>query len=204
MSNRQYSQEELKAALAGFGINDATDVSRYGSGHINDTFKVETSGGPRYILQRVTDIFDKDVLKENILRVTGHLKAKGVKTLEVVGYENPWRVYRFLEGYASVDLITDPKDAAIAAGAFASFQNDLADLPAPPLKAVIPRFHDTVDRLRLLDEAAAADVKGRRASVAKELAFIDARRGDAAKIVKMMAAGEIPSASPTTTPRSTT
>ena len=192
MSNRQYSQEELRSALAGFGINDATDVSRYGSGHINDTFKVETAGGTRYILQRVTDIFDKDVLKENILRVTAHLKAKGVKTLEVVGYENPWRVYRFLEGYASVDLITNPKDAAIAAGAFASFQNDLADLPAPPLKAVIPRFHDTVDRLRLLDEAAAADVKGRRASVAKELAFIDARRGDAAKIVKMMAAGEIP------------
>ena len=192
MSNRQYSQEVLRSALAGFGINDATDVSRYGSGHINDTFKVETSGGPRYILQRVTDIFDKDVLKENILRVTGHLKAKGVKTLEVVGYENPWRVYRFLEGYASVDLITDPKDAAIAAGAFASFQNDLADLPAPPLKAVIPRFHDTVDRLRQLDEAAAADVKGRRALVGRELAFIDARRGEAAKIVNMMAAGEIP------------
>ena len=192
MSNRQYSQEVLRSALAGFGINDATDVSRYGSGHINDTFKVETAGGTRYILQRVTDIFDKDVLKENILRVTGHLKAKGVKTLEVVGYENPWRVYRFLEGYASVDLITDPKDAAIAAGAFAKFQNDLADLPAPPLKAVIPRFHDTVDRLRQLDEAAAADVKGRRASVAKELSFIDARRGEAAKIVKMMAAGEIP------------
>ena len=192
MSNRQYSQEELRSALVSFGINDATDVSRYGSGHINDTFKVETSGGTRYILQRVTDIFDKDVLKENILRVTAHLKTKGVKTLEVVGYENPWRVYRFLEGYASVDLITNPKDAAIAAGAFASFQNDLADLPAPPLKAVIPRFPAPVDRLRLPDEAAAADVKGRRASVAKELAFIDARRGDAAKIVKMMAAGEIP------------
>ena len=48
MSNRQYSQEELRSALAGFGINDATDVSRYGSGHINDTFKVDcASGGSR-------------------------------------------------------------------------------------------------------------------------------------------------------------
>ena len=98
MSNRVYPQEELRSVLAGFGINDPTDVSRYGSGHINDTFKVETSSGPRFILQRVTDAFDKDILKSNIIRVTSHLKAKGVKTLDVVGYENPWRVYKFLEG----------------------------------------------------------------------------------------------------------
>ena len=192
MSNRQYSQEELKAALAGFGINDATDVSRYGSGHINDTFKVETSGGPRYILQRVTDIFDKDVLKENILRVTGHLKAKGVKTLEVVGYESPWRLYAFLEGYTSVYLVTNPKEAELAAGAFAKFQNDLAELPPPRLGEIIPKFHDTVDRLRLLDGAAAADVRGRKASVAAELDFIDRRRAEASTLVEMMRRGEIP------------
>ena len=192
MSNRVYQQEELRSALAGFGIKDPTDVSRYGSGHINDTFKVETASGPRYILQRVTDVFDKELLKSNILRVTSHLKAKGVKTLEVVGYENPWRVYKFLEGYTSVDVISEPAQAELAAGAFAAFQNALADMPEPALLPVIPRFHDTVDRLRLLDEAAAADVKGRKASVAAELAFIDARREEAAKIVTMMAKGEIP------------
>ena len=192
MSNRTYPQEELRSVLAGFGINDPTDVSRYGSGHINDTFKVETAAGPRYILQRVTDAFDKEVLKANILRVTNHLKSKGVKTLEVVGYENPWRVYKFLEGYTSVDVISEPSQAELAAGAFAAFQNALADLPEPALLPVIPRFHDTVDRIRLLDEAAAADVRGRKASVAAELAFVDARREEAAKIVTMMAKGEIP------------
>lgn len=192
MSNRTYSQEELKGVLASFGITDSTDVSRYGSGHINDTFKVETASGVRYILQRVTDAFDKDVLKSNIIRVTDHLKSKGVKTLEVVGYENPWRVYKFLEGYTSVDIITDASQAELAAGAFAAFQNALADLPAPQLLPVIPKFHDTVDRIRLLDEAAAKDVKGRKASVAKELAFVDARREEAATIVKMMESGEIP------------
>ena len=192
MSNKEYTKEELNSVLGQFGITDQTDVSRYGSGHINDTFKVETKRGARFILQRVTDFFDQEILRENIIRVTDHLKAKGVKTLDVVGYENPWRVYKFLEGYTSVDLITDPSQATLAAGAFAAFQNDLADLPAPPLKTVIPRFHDTVDRLRLLDEAASADVKGRKASVAAELAFIDARREEAAKIVNMMAKGEIP------------
>ena len=193
MSNRNYSQEELASVLASMGVTDQTDVSRYGSGHINDTFKVETARGVRYILQRVnTDIFPPDTLKSNVLRVTGHLKSKGVKSLEVVGYENPWRLYAFLEGYKSVDLVTNPAEAELAAGAFAKFQNDLADLPEPRLGDIIAKFHDTVDRLRQLDEAAAADVKGRKASVAAELAFIDARREDAAKIVNMMAKGEIP------------
>ena len=192
MSNRTYTVEELREVLAGFGVKDSTDISRYGSGHINDTFKVETASGTRYILQRVTDAFDKNVLKANILRVTNHLKSKGVKTLDVVGYENPWRVYAFLEGYTSVDVISEPAQAELAAGAFAAFQNALSDLPEPALQPVIPRFHDTVDRIRLLDEAAAADVKGRRAKVAAELAFVDARREEAAKIVNMMARGELP------------
>ena len=193
MSNRNYSQEELASVLASMGVTDQTDVSRYGSGHINDTFKVETARGVRYILQRVnTDIFPPDTLKSNVLRVTGHLKSKGIKSLEVVGYENPWRLYAFLEGYKSIDLVTNPSEAELAAGAFAKFQNDLADLPEPRLGDIIAKFHDTVDRLRQLDEAAADDVKGRKASVAAELAFIDARREDAAKIVNMMAKGEIP------------
>ena len=193
MSNRNYTNEELSAALASMGVTDQTDVSRYGSGHINDTFKVETKRGVRYILQRVnTDIFPPEMLKENVLRVTSHLKAKGIRSLEVIGYENPWRLYAFLEGYTSVDLITEPAQAELAASAFAKFQNDLADMPPPRLGEIIPKFHDTVDRIRLLDEAAAADVKGRKASVAAELAFVDARREEAAKIVTMMAKGEIP------------
>jgi len=192
MSDRIYAKEELDAVLKGFGIADATDVSRYGSGHINDTFKVETKSGVRYILQRVTDIFDKDILKANILRVTDHLRRKGVKTLEVVGYENPWRVYRFLEGYTGVDVISEPRQAELAARAFAAFQNALADLSEPKLRPVIPRFHDTVDRLRLLDEAAAADVKGRKAAVSAELEFVNRRREEAGRIVTLMAKGAIP------------
>ncbi|MBR4603649.1 MAG: aminoglycoside phosphotransferase family protein, partial [Kiritimatiellae bacterium] len=149
--------------------------------------------GVRFILQRVnTDIFDPVLLKNNICRVTSFLKDKGVKSLEVVGYENPWRLYAFLEGYTSVDLVTNPAQAELVAGAFAKFQNDLADIPPPRLDDIIPKFHNTVDRLRLLDEAAAADVKGRKASVAAELAFVDERREQAAKIVNMMATGEIP------------
>ena len=63
--------EEQKGILEKAGIADATDVSRYGSGHINETYKVETASGTRYILQRVnTSIFDERLLEANVMRVT--------------------------------------------------------------------------------------------------------------------------------------
>ena len=186
--------DEQRAQLEAAGIRDVTDVSRYGSGHINETYKVETASGARYILQRVnTSIFkDGELLKGNVLRVTEFLRSKGVPSLEVVAYDSPWRIYRFLEGYTSRDVVSEPRQAYDVGRAFAKFQNDLADLPAPRLGDIIPKFHDTPDRLRQLDEAAAADVKGRKASVAAELAFVDTWRAKASRIVDLMASGDIP------------
>ena len=193
MSNRVYSSEELSAALASMGVTDQTDVSRYGSGHINDTFKVETKRGVRFILQRInTDIFPPEPLKNTILRVTQHLTAKGIPSLEVVGYENPWRLYKFLEGYTSRDVVEEPKQAYDVARAFAKFQNDCADMPAPRLDDIIPKFHDTPDRMRQLDEAVKVNYKGRLANVGPEMAFVEAWRKNTSKIVDLMAKGEIP------------
>ena len=185
--------DEQKTILAHAGIVDATDVSRYGSGHINETYKVETASGVRYILQRVnTSIFDVELLKTNVVRVTEFLKSKGVRSLEVVGYENPWRIYRFLEGYTSRDVVEEPRQAYDVARAFAKFQNDLADIPPPRLADIIPKFHDTPDRMRQLDEAVKVNCKGRLANVAPELAFVASWRKNTSKIVDLMATGEIP------------
>ena len=172
----------------------APTIERYGSGHINETYLVACPNGPRYILQKInTSIFTRaELLKANVLRVTEYLQSRGVPSLEVVAYENPWRVYRFLEGYTSRDVVSEPRQAYDVGRAFAKFQNDLAELPAPRLGEILPKFHDTPDRLRQLDEAAAKDVKGRRASVAAELAFVDTWRERAGRIVELMRTGEIP------------
>lgn len=186
--------DEQKTILAAAGIRDVTALDRYGSGHINETYKVETASGPRYILQKInTSIFTQaELLKANVLRVTEFLKSRGIPSLEVVAYENPWRVYRFLEGYTSRDVVSAPQQAYDVGRAFAKFQNDLATLPAPRLGEILPKFHDTPDRLRQLDEAAAKDVKGRRATVTAELAFVETWRARASKIVDLMKTGEIP------------
>jgi len=193
MGSRTYTKEELDAALASMGVTDQTDVSRYGSGHINDTFKVETRRGVRYILQRVnTDIFEPVVLRNNIVRVTEYLKSKGVKSLEVLGYENPWRLYAFLEGYTSRDVVEEPRQAYDVARAFAKFQNDCADIPPPRLEDIIPKFHDTPDRMRQLDEAVKKNFKGRLANVGPELEFVESWRANTSRIVDLMAKGVIP------------
>lgn len=194
MGFMEFTRGELHAALAALGVASAASVRRYGSGHINDTFKVDTPDGREYILQRVnTAIFaDLAPLEENIRRVTSHLAAKGAKTLEVVAYEGPWRLYGFLSGYESRDVADSPETVYGAAFAYAKFARDLSDLPAPRLHEILPRFHDTADRLRLLDAAAGADVAGRRKDAADCLAFVDARREEAVKIRALAASGALP------------
>ena len=216
MSSRNFSDEQLREIIALFQVyGDIVAVSRYGSGHINDTFKVDLSLGGvpvSYVLQRINDgIFTRpDRVMENIARVTSHIRGKFAgaadatrRTLTVIpardGYpvaRGPeggwWRMYVLITGAKTIDLIENAGQARKAAQAFAGFQNALADLPAPRLFETIPNFHNTLSRLEQLDTAAAEDKMGRKASVSAELAFVDAHREEAGKIVKMMADGEIP------------
>ena len=216
MSSRSFTDEQLREIIALFQVyGDIKAVNRYGSGHINDTFKVDLSMGGvpvSYVLQRINDgIFTRpDRVMENIARVTNHIRGKfagaadaTLRTLTVIpardgqpvarGPEGGWwRMYMFIAGARTIDLIENADQARKAARAFAGFQNALADLPAPRLFETIPNFHNTLSRLEQLDTAAAEDKMGRKASVADELAFVDAHREEAGKIVKMMAAGEIP------------
>ena len=216
MARREYSPEELREIVSLFQVfGDISAITPYGSGHINDTFKVDLSlgGSPvSYILQRVNDsIFTRpDLMMENILRVTAHIRSKFAgqsdatrRTLTVIPSRDGkgwargpnggwWRMYVFIAGARTVDLISEAGQAHKAARAFAEFQNHLADLPTPRLWEIIPNFHNTRTRLEQLDTAAAADVRGRRASVSAELAFVDAHREEAGRVLDLMASGDIP------------
>lgn len=173
-------------------------IERYGSGHINETYLMTCPDGPKYIFQKInTAIFpDPDKLMENIVRVTEHIRARHPNdprcTLTVLDYSSPWRQYAFIDHARTYDLIERPDQAFKVAQAFAKFQNDLADLPGPRLHDIIPHFHDTRARLAQLDAAVAADVKGRRKDVSAELAFVDAHRAEAGRILDLMASGAIP------------
>ena len=218
MEQAKHSRDLLRQAFAGFQAwGDFVGAAPYGSGHINDTYQVAAclSGTPvRYLLQRINhEIFKQpDRVMENIVRVTGHLRDRlaaasdpdaSRKALTVVPARdglpfvrdaegNWWRLYLFIELAQTYDIIESERQAFEAARAFARFQNQLADLPAPRLFETIPAFHNTLSRLTALDAAIAADVCGRKAEVAAELAFVEERRAQCGRLLERNARGEIP------------
>lgn len=100
----------------------------YGSGHINDTYRVVTDTGVQYILQRInTHVFpDVKGLMDNIAAVTEYLGARVetpreamhlVPTIRGEHYHTDaqggcWRVYDFVEISIFLQKIEVPTDRA--------------------------------------------------------------------------------------------
>lgn len=188
---------KVHEAIDGFKLpGELKECIRYGSGHINDTYRLtyETpQGTKRYILQRMSkSIFKKPVeLMENVSGVTAWLRKKIIEnggdpereTLTLVKSNDGlpyfvdstgeyWRVYLFIEGATCYDAVKDDNDFYQSAVAFGHFQRLLADYPAETLHETIKDFHNTPDRLEKFKKAVAEDICGRAASVQKEIDFI--------------------------------
>lgn len=172
----------------------------YGSGHINDTYRVVFDQGGlrvRYIFQRINhSIFKSPVaLMENIRRVTEHLcrkttgesgQSRRVLTLILAtdgkcNYCDPagnhWRVYIFIENARTFDTVESTSQAFQAGKAFGRFQKLLADLPGPRLHDTIPDFHNTAKRFAALENAVEADAFNRAKQAKPEIEFALNHRG---------------------------
>lgn len=185
----------------------------YGSGHINDTYRLTYDTGKHYILQKMNkDIFTKPVeLMENIRGVTSWLRDKIQKnggdpereTLNIVMTKEGlpyhvdtegeyWRAYLFIENAICYDMVKDENDFYQSAVSFGHFQRMLADYPAETLHETIPNFHDTVNRLAQFKKAVENDVCGRAALVEKEIRFVLDRTELAHVLVDMQKEGKLP------------
>lgn len=192
-------------------------IEPHGNGHINDTFLVTCRTAPeetcRYILQRMNhEVFkDPDGLMENVVGVTSFLRKKieeaggdpERETLNVIplregGYYYKaadgtfWRMYRFVEGADSFDVVKKPEDFYESAVAFGHFQKLLADYPADSLHETIPNFHNTIDRLNNFKKAVEADSMKRAGEVQEEIKFVFDREADCHVLCDMLKSGEIP------------
>ena len=183
-----------EAQLAFFG-KELTECTRYGNGHINDTFLAVD--GARFVLQRINSVvFPKPrEVMENILGVTRHVCEKASAlgqdprraSLVVVTTKDGapvfldskggwWRVYEFAEGTVARDRIEDPQDFYTCAKAFGAFQRQLSDYPAEKLHETIVNFHNTPVRYQNLMRAIEKDPVGRVATVGAEIDFAKARK----------------------------
>ena len=200
----------LKEIIGKFDVTDG--ATPYGKGHINDTY-LSNAHDPRFILQRINNnVFKRpqDVM-ENIVRVTAKLKKKIIEeggdpkreTLNLVKtyegepyYVTPkgdyFRMYEFIEGAQTYEIVEEPIHFYNAAKAFAKFQQRLADFPAEKLHETIPSFHDTTVRFQQLKDAIKNDVAGRLKDVQEEVEFALAREKDVSVIVDAIADGSVP------------
>ena len=211
------TSNKVHEAIDGFKLpGELKECIRYGSGHINDTYRLtyETpQGTKRYILQRMSkSIFKKPVeLMENVSGVTAWLRKKIIEnggdpereTLTLVKSNDGlpyfvdstgeyWRVYLFIEGATCYDAVKDDNDFYQSAVAFGHFQRLLADYPAETLHETIKDFHNTPDRLEKFKKAVAEYICGRAASVQKEIDFILEREELTHALYDMQLDGRLP------------
>jgi len=201
---------DLRKVAARFAVT--AEFSNYGNGHINDTYISSTE--PRVILQRInTSVFtDPNAVMENICGVTEHLRKKlgecggdcergtlcVVKATDGRPYVRTpegecFRMYRFVENSTSFDLAERAEQLCEAGEVFGRFQRLLDDYDADSLHETIAHFHDTPERVRQLEQAAANDAAGRLASVAAEMAAArEYGEKYASVIVDAIAEGTVP------------
>lgn len=213
MSNLEIARNAMLHFLS---EEQVLQITPFGNGHINDTYKVqiqEKADQKYLILQRINHGIFKcpEQVMENILKVTSHLRDKIAEaggdcdreTLTVLcatdgkpyyrdEFGNFFRVNKLIDRAVTYDAVREPKDFYESAVAFGHFQSMLADFPAEQLHETIPGFHDTKARFQRFCEAVAEDKMGRAAEMEDEIRFVKNRVYLTEILGKKQAFGELP------------
>lgn len=191
-------------------------IEAFGSGHINDTYRVcgDDESRTSYLMQRINhSVFPEvDMLMENIRIVTDHLKKKIVESetghpelnvLTIVKTRNGglfhrdsagnyWRMFLLLENTRSYDIVTSTQQAREGGRAFGLFQSRLSDLEADQIYEVLPGFHHIGKRITALNHAVEKDAFGRVENCSEVIDFALKRVERMHTILRMGEQGELP------------
>ena len=145
-----------RSVLSAFGIDENSLVEAFGSGLINNTWKV-IAPGHEYILQRVNHAVFKEPedIANNISLIGEYLRrnhpeykfvspvsdANGDEMIYLKG-EGYFRLFPFVAGSHSKDVVETPAQAYEAATQFGRFTRLLNGIDIKKLKLTIPFFHD--------------------------------------------------------------
>lgn len=208
--------EDLAAIVAQFRIDgDVESVCPIGSGHINDSYLVTTlpANAPNYLLQRINHNIFRNIpqLTENIMKVSKHLTAKlhcgstGLENFQVLRlistrggeyfYHDPegnyWRLYNFIDGSVSYDIVETTKLAFEGGKAFGIFQYLTSDMDVTSLADTLPDFHNIATRLKTFRDVVNRDPAGRVKDVQREISFVEARAEEMHTIRNLGLTGKI-------------
>ncbi len=202
----------MKRIAEQFRIDGAVQsVEALGEGFINDTYIVVTDRA-RYVLQRKNrNIFTNiPAMMRNIWGVTAFLKEKVcraggdplrevmtvVPTLDRMLYHKDaagdyWTTTLFIEDSVTYEAATTPELARRGGEGIGRFQRMLADY-REPLTDILPGFHNIRIRFEQWDDALARNAAGRRATVEREIGWIERRRAEMLRFWERVESGEIP------------
>ena len=162
-------------------------IEPFGSGLINDTFRVELLElGGSMLLQRLNHyVFHQPAaVMANIQLIADHLNRQGYQSvilqpiltrhgelLHVDIEGNHWRMFPFFENTTSIDRAIDPEQVYVAGRAYGEFAHALAGLDAKTAGIVetIPGFHDSVNRLTFFEETLVSGIADRLTEAAEEV-----------------------------------
>jgi Ser/Thr protein kinase RdoA (MazF antagonist) len=158
----------ISKALRAYGIEEnLSKIEPLTSGLINNTWKV-TSPQAKYILQRINDhVFKKPFeVAENIRLIDDYLKGNSPSYLFVSPVRNVegsdifhdrdggyFRLFPFLEGSHTINVVSNPRQAFEAALQFGKFTRLLAGFDAKKLNITIPDFHNLTLRYQQFERA---------------------------------------------------
>ena len=160
-------QEDLIAIASRFQISSTEmSITPTGSGHIHKTYLVRTRSiaEGNYILQKINhQVFpDVELLMRNIRLITRYLSehhtqgdfspppalvnTRQGKDFFVDDSGGFWRMYKYMEGSRTYDLVRDPGMAFQAGSAFGDFIHRLSAFPVEKITPVLPHFHSLQKR----------------------------------------------------------
>lgn len=150
-----------------FGINsDEAVVIPFSKGLINQTWRINW-GEDSFILQRInTTVFTSpESIAGNITMLDEYLRSTHPGYLFVAALpaedgkflvhteEGVYRMFPFISGSHTIDVVETPEQAYEAAKAFGKFTRLLSGFEATRLNTTIPRFHDLGLRFQQFEDA---------------------------------------------------
>lgn len=146
----------MQEVLKDFNIGNGVITEPFGNGLINHTWKV-TTPGKQYILQKVNhQVFaEPETIAQNIRLIADYLakdhpgylfvaplKSKNGSEIICVKDQGFFRMFPFVPGSHSKDLVETPAQAYEAALQFGRFTRLLSGVNVNELKVTIPHFHN--------------------------------------------------------------
>jgi len=208
-------QFDIKHIFSQFEIDsefvNATEII---SGHINDTFRIETVQKPHYILQRINHHVFENVpsLMENKVSISKHLTDKLGHISENELYKrvltfahtrsgenfyrdesgNYWNLMFYVDDCVNYLAVTDPKLAREAGRIFGEFLSLTRDFDSSTLFEVIPNFHTMSCRLEQFDEALGNAQESKKSQAQDSIDFANTHREEMLTLENLVNENKIP------------